>query len=206
MFTGNKDVDKKILLLLDDDSLKNIIFVNKYFKSLINSNFWKQKLYDKYNISFELTNKLRQDINLDETTLYFKLKKIELTEHVEIFFHNFYNFIQLENMIKNKSDMQEMELHIKQMDDFKDVKFNKYFLEIWKYILAGNVFANNLPDKMPASESFDLLVTFMKINIKMKSANLIYKYLKDLDFTEELNSIQNSIKITEMFNDIYKNK
>jgi len=52
MFTGNKDVDIKILNDLDDYDLSNICVVNKYISEICSTdNFWKtrfQKIYSPY--------------------------------------------------------------------------------------------------------------------------------------------------------------
>ena len=48
-FTGNKDVDRAILLKLDDVDLSNICQTDKYFKSLCSEeSFWRTKTLQRF--------------------------------------------------------------------------------------------------------------------------------------------------------------
>lgn len=59
-FTGNKDIDRAILLRLDDSDLCNICKTSKYFKSLCSEEFWKLKTLEKFKYELGDIEKLKK--------------------------------------------------------------------------------------------------------------------------------------------------
>jgi hypothetical protein len=51
--TGNKDADRKILEILNDKDLFESMLVNKYIYSLIDENFWRNRMISNFPSTFE---------------------------------------------------------------------------------------------------------------------------------------------------------
>ena len=51
MLTGNKDVDRMILMRLDEKDLLNFCLVNKYAKKICNDDFWRNKFFIRYKVT-----------------------------------------------------------------------------------------------------------------------------------------------------------
>jgi hypothetical protein len=75
-FTGNKDVDRSILMQLSDKDLLHTCLANKYTnEEICNDDFYKIRLYNNYRETFDYFNNLVKDSSKDST---FNWKKLYL--------------------------------------------------------------------------------------------------------------------------------
>lgn len=68
--TGVTDVDKLILLNLDDSSLSNVASVNTYISSLIDEHFWASRFYNKYKVTLWKYSASHKSIYREFSKLY----------------------------------------------------------------------------------------------------------------------------------------
>jgi hypothetical protein len=210
MFTGNKDIDIKILLMLDDISLKNMLYVNKYIYSLINLSFWNNKIYNKFKITFSNIIIIKEEKN--EKELYFKLKesinKIEkdsvlkelFYKHYDNIFNNFYIFNKIEQFIFDKEKYEELE---KLLSQIWDEKIIKYFLNI---VALKNGQRSDMDVSIYSeNEQISICCMILELNYKTKLTRLLYKYLNDLDPNLEINGITNAFQVESLSGNILKN-